>query len=488
MSRWNEHFENHAFQSEWSVLKSKLEEAEVDDETVLTSVQELARLKKVVKYLDELMSVLDPELVPKSTWKNFHQQCEPCKQELISFISNRNIAHLTNANNHADNLLSYVRPWVVVEPSSAVNSMAKALKEYNTTISRYSEEYRETAKDLVSDLTTQKERSEQILTEVDNSKIRIQEYSNELFEGAEEQQPIKDKVDELVSRFNDEYVELHEFYLKVFEGSGEEQSIVQKTEEATKAIDAHLGGASEDVNEIKDKKSKLEEFYWKIFGSLDAEGKPKNNGLKQELDLGMANLKAYENEQRLKHQALTEEIESHLPRAASAGLASAFRIMKKSFTLPIVGYTAMFYLSLFLTVVVSVVAMTDTIVGPEITFQKFETLKDFLSSLGWKLPVLGVAVWMAMFSSKRRSEAQRLKQEYAHKEALASSYISFKKQIEELDDKDNEMLKSLIVKAVDSIAYNASATLDGKHGDKAPMHEVVEKLVSELKSQVLSKE
>lgn len=483
MSRWNEQFENHAFQNEWSALKSELKKTEVDDETILTSAQELARLKKVVTYLDGLMTVLDPELIPQSTWTNFHQQSAPCKQELMSFVANRNVSHLTNANNHADNLLSYVRPWVVFEPIEAVSSMSKALKEYSTTINRYSVQYRKTAKELVSELTSQKELSEQILAEVDNAKIRIQAYSNELFEGKEEQQAIKDKVDELVSYFSAEYTELHAFYLKVFEGGDEEQSIVKKTEVAMKAIDGHLDNASENVNEIKDQKSKLEEFYWKIFGSLDAEDKPKNNGLKQELDAGMANLKAYEDEQKLKHQALIEEIESLLPGATSAGLASAFSKMKDSFNKPIENYTYLFYGSLIIIIITSVFSMTESISLAGIMFVKYSSAIEFFSSLSWKLPIVGAAIWLALFSSRRRSEVQRLQQEYAHKESFARSYNSFKKQIEELGDEDNEMLKSLIVKAVDSIAYNASATLDGKHGDKAPAQELAEKLLHELKAQ-----
>lgn len=492
MSRWNDQFKNHAFQGEWEVLKNSLEEVEVDDETILTAVQELARLKKVVKYLDELMSMIDPELVAQSTWKKFHQQCVPCKNEIMSFVSNRNITHLTNANDHVDNLLSYIRPWVVFEPSDAVNSMTKSLEEYNSTINRYSEEYREKAKDLVSEITAQKKSSSELLSEVEAIKLNVQKYSSELFKGTEEQQAIKDKIDGLVNHFETEYEELHKFYLKVLEGSEEEQPIVEKVEVATEAIKTHLNDASEYTNDIKDKKNKLEEFYWRIFGTAEETGaESENKGLRQELDLGMANLKEYEDEQKKKHQALIEEVESLLPGATSAGLASSFNKMKESFDRPIRSYTFLFYGSLLLTIITSVVSMAESISLNGIMFVKYSNVIDFLSSLSWKLPVVGAAIWLALFSSRRRSEVQRLQQEYAHKESFARSYNNFKKQIEELDDEDNAMLKSLIVKAVDSISYNASATLDGKHGDKAPSHELMEKLLHEIKAikgQVLTKE
>lgn len=74
MSRWIDEFEAHAFHATWSSLKDGLDQATVDDETIVTSVTELARLKKVFAYLDAIIHSLDPELVPMNTWDTFNQQ------------------------------------------------------------------------------------------------------------------------------------------------------------------------------------------------------------------------------------------------------------------------------------------------------------------------------------------------------------------------------------------------------------------------------
>jgi hypothetical protein len=42
------------------------------------------------------------------------------------------------------------------------------------------------------------------------------------------------------------------------------------------------------------------------------------------------------------------------------------------------------------------------------------------------------------------------------------------------------MLKTLMTKAVESISDNASKTLDGSHGDKTPLQELVETVVPSL--------
>ena len=92
-------------------------------------------------------------------------------------------------------------------------------------------------------------------------------------------------------------------------------------------------------------------------------------------------------------------------------------------------------------------------IGTESAWLTFVSLTDWdtiLKSLVYKLPFYGPILWLALFASKRRSEFHRLQQEYAHKEALAKSYQSYKKQIEELNTEDQEMLKHLILKSIDA--------------------------------------
>lgn len=71
MSRWVQQFENHAFNAVWSELVANLKTAKVDDQTIVTSVQELARLKKVISFIDKMIESIDPELIPLTTWDAF---------------------------------------------------------------------------------------------------------------------------------------------------------------------------------------------------------------------------------------------------------------------------------------------------------------------------------------------------------------------------------------------------------------------------------
>ena len=85
MSRWVQQYENHPFRKIWERLLEDLNSVSVDDQSIVTSVQELARLKKVVIFIDEMVSSIDPELIPLSIWDSFNSQATSCSQQIAKF-------------------------------------------------------------------------------------------------------------------------------------------------------------------------------------------------------------------------------------------------------------------------------------------------------------------------------------------------------------------------------------------------------------------
>lgn len=165
-----------------------------------------------------------------------------------------------------------------------------------------------------------------------------------------------------------------------------------------------------------------------------------------------------------------------LPGATSAGLATAYRELKESFNDSIKNNSRLFYGALFGIFVTALMLITKQVGFWFIEFIDVSNGAPLFTNLLYKLPILLPLLWLAMFASKRRSEDRRLQQEYSHKEALAKSYQSFKQQIESLKTEDDALMKQLLEKAITAIAFNASTTLDGKHGDKMPVLEVLDKL------------
>lgn len=98
------------------------------------------------------------------------------------------------------------------------------------------------------------------------------------------------------------------------------------------------------------------------------------------------------------------------------------------------------------------------------------------------LPFIGGAIWLAIYSSKQRSQNKRLQQEYAFKEDVAKIYYGLKQEIEELGGSElgvklNTKMLETIISVVED---NPSKTLDNSsHNDKGPILSSI-KSVAEL--------
>lgn len=475
MSRWVEQFETHAFQNTWTNLKASLDESSVDDETVLTSVKELERLRKVISYLDEMIHSLDPELVPVATWDSFNAQATACQQQIDNYNANRNIAHLTNANANADNLLTYVRPYMIVE-GEAGKVLQKSVKVYAKTIDKYGESFVEKSGRLVKEVENLKNIAEESSDIIKNVKTSIEEFESYLF-GTNDVTGIQSKVRELVDDFDSKYENINTLYNETLIGDEENPSTKSEIHQAKESILLERTKIEELLDDVSNEIKNIESFHKKIFGDSSGDDEV-SESLSKDLEDLMQALKDFKIEQSTKYNALNEQIEELLPGATSAGLATAYKEMKISFNEPIKHASRVFYWSLGLLVFASFLLAINSVGGESwITFVKFKDWDMVLKGLLYKVPFYAPVLWLAFYATKRRSEYQRLQQEYAHKEALAKSYNSYKKQIEDLGGNDKDMQKEFIMKAIDAISFNASSTLDGKHGDKMFAHEVFEAAV-----------
>lgn len=481
MSRWIEGFEAHAFQVTWLALKESLDTSTVDDETVITTLKELARLKKVIAYLDEMIHSIDPELVPLTTWDNFNSQSAACNQNITQYNSDRNIGHIQQANTHADNLLTYIRPYMIAE-GKAGKALQKSLKEYAKTIDQYGEQFRDNSVAIVEEIKANNIISKELLALIENNKTLIEEFSDELFSSNNIDDGLQAKIRQLFEDISEKYQKINEYYDETLIGSEDELSTKKMVSQAKEDILSEQEKINTLLVTVSDEVKDLDKFHIKVFGQLiEDESKSENAGLSGKLNALIQAVIDFEKEQKIKYTSLNEEIESLLPGATSVGLATAYKEMKDSFDKPIKHASKVFYGSLGLLLAASFYFSIETVGGDNwITFMKFNDWDLVLKGMVNKLPFYAPILWLAYYATKRRSEYQRLEQEYAHKESLAKSYNNYNKQIQKLGDKDNLMQKEFIMKAIDAIAYNASETLDKKHGDKILSHDVIEKIIETI--------
>lgn len=474
MSRWINHFNSHPFQNIWQQLKDELDATKVDDETVITDATELARLRKVVGYIDGMIQSIDPELVPLGTWDSFRDQATNCNQQIASYNSNRNIGHINSANTHADNLLTYVRPYMVVD-GKVGNALQKAVKAYAETIMSYGNSFRDKSHELLAEIKQLQENANASFQAIDAIKRSIDEFNVELF-GDQADDGTQEKIRSLVADFETKYQAINGFHHETLIGDENNFSTKKELSQARDSALSDQKSIHELLTDVEDKIAELEGFHTTIFGETGDNNQP-SGGRLADFNARVEALKIFETEQKTKYKALNEEIETLLPGATSAGLASAYSEMKNSFEKPIQNATWLFFGSLGVMILGTLVLSIDNISWETgITFVTPADWDSILRSLVYKTPFYAPVLWLAFYATKRRSEYQRLQQEYSHKEAFTKSYHNYKLQLQDLQVDDGLQIE-LIKKAIDAIAYNASQTLDKKHGDKMPIQEIIEKTV-----------
>ncbi|XKH00792.1 hypothetical protein LG325_11955 [Marinobacter nauticus] len=477
MSRWIDTFENHPFQAAWERIIEISDELVVDDDTVVTDVEEIARFKKVVTFLNEMISSCDPELMPESTWKNFHSQANACLQHLEHYQNNRNIGHITNANSSLDNLLAYIRPYQVVVDKAAKSASA-AFASYSKTIGSSLSSFHEEARSLLAEINSLKEAAvinEEELNEVNS---RIRNLEGDYFDDSESKS-LSTRISDFEADLERTYEKINSFRSELFDGDSTSEPISAEIRAALELAESESKSIEELLKEVEVKVNDFKRYYVDVFGKKNDEG-DFEGGLKEEIEARKKQLDSFKEKQEVRYKAINEEIEGLLPGATSAGLATAYFDLKESFNRPIENYTRLFYASIGCLVIISLISITQEISLSGVKFIDVSDFSKLASNILYKMPIVLPILWLAVFSSKRRSEALRLQQEYSHKEALAKSYQNFKIQIEALNEPSEDLMKKLLEAAIEAVSTNASETLDKKNEEKTPVNMGIDELTGNI--------
>lgn len=478
MTNRNDEYES--FLDAWQEVIGVIENisiANTDNETV-DSTQDFARLIKVITYIDEAIKSIDSELVPLTLWSECKNHCISCKPSVEEAVNTRTEANILTANNQVDILISKLAPYFQ-DSLVKIKALKPAFNAYIKYIANQLDAYKKKNDDLMKELEEKLTTSSDINNELHGYKENLSKLYSEIVVGTDEETSLQEKLRGLEQTIDEQHSKIDSFYSSLLVDEGSIKSKIEEAQELIITTNLETQQISDDLSE---KLSELKDFHKKIFGEPNAEGDVEN-GLKFEINERKNNLDSLITTQTNQYQAIKANIESLLPGATSAGLASAYHDLSVSFVKPITIYTRLFFLSIVVLLGLALYFTNQNAILTDVptATSDITIFKDIGIFLLQRLPIVLPVIWLAIFASKRRSEAERLKQEYAHKEALAKSYQSFKLQIEELDGENKEpLLEKLLAVAIDTIATNASSTLDKKHGDNTPLIGVFDKTIDRL--------
>lgn len=131
MNRWEEKYKNHAVHqtikqiNEW--LDVDLDDLEEDD------IREIRRCRKVFDMLSKSLDALDVEIIPFNQLDALNQQLRSQKiwNQISGFSSNRNVAHIKNANEQLDQVITFLT-WLV--PYTAKNEKNESQASLEATV------------------------------------------------------------------------------------------------------------------------------------------------------------------------------------------------------------------------------------------------------------------------------------------------------------------------------------------------------------------
>jgi hypothetical protein len=172
-------------------------------------------------------------------------------------------------------------------------------------------------------------------------------------------------------------------------------------------------------------------------------------------------------------QGLIKRVESLLPGATSAGLASSFNKQRARFTSP-----QKLWLWTFVTCIGLLVVLG---------------LPSFLSALGWfahpsdqswnaawrsltlRLPIVAPIIWLAIYAGRNYMMSLRMEEDYAYKEAISTAFEGYKREMEKIaaGDGDNPTpITILSTNILRAIAERPGRIYEGKQEDITLLTEI----------------
>jgi len=448
----------------WNEVQSfvnKIDESCISD----AYIENFAYLKKITAFLSEAMSCIDADFLPSDFINNIESYLNDLKYLLVDTQNYTNSSYILYVESRLDNLLQSIFPFIL-HKGKAIKGLRVGLNEYSKTVTDH-------VANGFSEIETTKKNASEIKVKLENEldyfrelRAEIEEYRDLIFL----EDGIKEKIEDLLNNSASKLSEIEGLHDSIYDEDGLKQKIDK--------FYSNISDKNDDINELKENSlatlQGLEQFYDKIFGKDDENGN-KAGGLKQEIEQRRKDLEEFKQKQQKRYDELNKQIENLLPGATSAGLSSAYNEMRNQFSKSAKWYAGGFYASLCI-LLTTVLCTRNIILVDTIPLDKgiWISILVLLGNFAVKMPFIIPALWLVIFMSRRRSEAERLSQEYVHKEVLAKSYDSYKQQIEKLSKEDQkELLPVLMEGMIRAISLNPAETLDKKHQSDSPISEVL---------------
>lgn len=195
MSKWLDRFNTHALTGVWANLIQTVQDISLDEGITENVVTDIARLRKVVSYLNGIYESIDPEITPFNHLTSIQQNSQSCINEINAYKGNKNPGHLTNANNYADTLLIQFQQIPASINASSPENIKKSVSAYSETIGSYISKYKNETEQSVTNLAS---RIEGLNTEITLKENKLAELTSQV-------KSVEQTIQQQTTEFNTQY-------------------------------------------------------------------------------------------------------------------------------------------------------------------------------------------------------------------------------------------------------------------------------------------
>jgi DNA repair exonuclease SbcCD ATPase subunit len=334
--------------------------------------------------------------------------------------------------------------------------------------------------DSVSDLVT---KANQSVATADNEITRIQQAGQTQIDDLAALESRIDKLDGFLKSYPDL------------------EDRLEQLDTSAQAAETNLAKSNDSLTATNKRRKEIEDLHREIFGysETDANGKIiKYSGRKDDLDntykaltiqldeadnnlselnkRSTSDFKEFEQLHKKRYNTITEEIESLLPKALTAGLSAAFSSKKADEVESSVALRKSFSTGINMLIGVSLI--------PIIVSCFFLWNKVSLEEAINRLPRLVLAIipmyipvlWFTYSANKKLNLSKRLIEEYSHKEVISKTYEGLSKQINSINDpaQSEELRFKLLANFLQISSENPGKLISNYEASDHPIMEALE--------------
>lgn len=189
MNQWIERIQGHAIFSELTTIEQSLEASREAAQGDTTTFEAWERIERVIKFIRTFLGSLDPALVSPALLSNPQAHTQQVLAQLNNFSSNRNVAHLNEANNQLDSVLSCLgaipqqdKHSTALELNEAaasykksIGGLLRALEAKIAGITTENEALQARIQELTAEVTAQKQRADNVIVQMQQQFSTAQE-------------------------------------------------------------------------------------------------------------------------------------------------------------------------------------------------------------------------------------------------------------------------------------------------------------------------